>query len=209
MQLSLTLLAIGCAAASLNVRAQIKAQSFDTPSYVQFSAARFEVSENETNAVVTVVRSGDYRKTASVDFTTVEGSASSNVDFQPCGGTLVFASGQSIKTITIPILRETAGEPVKDFQVQLQQPAANTIVLTDSAVVEIIPQAPALNIALSGNGLTVSWPDVSLPYTLEAQLDGSWTAITTGVVLGENGWSASVPPSGQVAFFRLRLESQE
>src|SRR4051812_29553838 len=127
MHPSLSILAVlGCAAATLTASAQITAKSYDTPSYIEFSATRFEVAECETNAVVTVVRSGDYRKTAAIDYTTTAGTAESGIDFQPCGGTLVFASGQSVKTITIPILRDGPEATAKTFAVLLQNPAPNT-----------------------------------------------------------------------------------
>src|SRR5687767_8004600 len=115
MRPSLTLLALGCAA--FTAVAQIP-KSFDTPSYVQFSDPRYEVTESETNAVVTVMRTGDYRNTASVEYITVDGTAEGNVDFQPSGGTLVFQAGQSMKTITIPILREEPVVAAKTFAVQ-------------------------------------------------------------------------------------------
>lgn len=204
---SLKMLVIGCAAATLSVSAQYTAKNYDTPSYVQFSSARFEVNGTETNAVVTVVRSGDYRKTAAVGYITQDGTAAANVDFQPCGGTIVFSSGQSVRTITIPILRETSAGAAKSFQVQLQEPAANTIVLTDSAEIEIMADLPSLEIELAGGGLLISWPDTGLPYQLEAQVNGFWSAVTTEAASEDGVLSVTVAPEGQVVLFRLRLVS--
>src|SRR4051812_40939785 len=97
------LLVCGFAVVGAEAGSKYVAQNYDTPSYIQFSAPRFEVTETATNAVVTVVRTGDYRKTTSVEYATVEGTAEVNVDFQACGGTLTFPAGQSYKTITIPV----------------------------------------------------------------------------------------------------------
>jgi hypothetical protein len=208
MRNPLLLLIVACASATcLTTSAQIKAQSYDTPSYVQFSAPRYEVSENETNAVVTVVRSGDYRNPASVDFTTREGTAADNVDFQPCGGTIVFTAGQSFRTISIPILRSS--EPIsKTFQVELAEADANTIVTTPSAEIEIKPLPPALTIMVKSGGLLVSWPDSGSSFVLEAQIDGAWTAVSTAPTLDQGTWTVAIDSTAPLALFRLRLQSQ-
>src|SRR3569832_1127281 len=152
--LSLLLTIVCAAATSVTASAQIKAFLYDTPSYVQFSAPRYEVSETETNAVVTLVCSGDYRKSASVDYTTREGTATDNVDFKPCGGTIVFAAGESFRTINILILRPT--DPVtKTFQVELAEGDVNTVVTTPTADVAIVPLPPALSFGVNTNGLLV------------------------------------------------------
>jgi hypothetical protein len=201
------LLTIACASVtSVTVSAQIKAQSYDTPSYVQFSAPRYEVSETETNAVVTLVRSGDYRKSASVDYTTREGTASDNVDFKPCGGTIVFAAGESFRAITIPILR--GSEPVaKIFQVELAQGDLNTVVTTPTADVEIKPLPPALSIGVNTNGLLVSWADSGTQFTLEALVDGTWAAVQNAPSLDQGVWTVPIDGSAPIALFRLRQET--
>jgi hypothetical protein len=208
MRNTLLLLAVaGFAATSLNVSAQIKAQGYDTPSYVQFSAPRYEVSETETNAVVTLVRSGDFRKTASIDYTTQEGTAADGVDFEACGGTVVFAAGQSFRTITIPILRSPA--PVtKTFQVQMTEGDFNTVVTTPSAEVEIKPQPPGLRIAAKKAALVVSWPDSGAKFVLEGQVDGQWSAVNAPPVLADGNWTVTLTPGAPVILFRLRLDSE-
>ena len=192
-------------ATCLNVSAQIKAQDYDTPSYVQFSLPRYEVSQTETNAVVTIVRSGDSRKTASVDYTTVEGTASEGVDFQACGGTIVFAAGQCFRTITIPVTR-SSDLVTKTFQVELTEPGFDTIITTPTADVQIQPQPPALNIAAKKGALVISWPDSETAFVLEAQVDGQWFAVGVAPTLGDGTWSVTFTPTIPVALFRLRQE---
>ena len=195
-------------ATCLNTSAQIKAQGYDTPSYVQFSAPRYEVSATETNAVVTIVRTGDSRKIASVDYATREGTASDNVDFQPCGGTIVFAAGQSFRTITVPILRSP--EPVtKTFQVEISEGDPGTIVTTPTAQVEIKPQPPALNIAAANGGLVISWPESASKFVLEAQLDGQWAAVGIEPELADGTWTVAFTPTAPIVLFRLRLDSAQ
>jgi hypothetical protein len=186
--------------------AQIKAQGYDTPSYVQFSAPRYEVSETETNAVVTIVRSGDSRKIASVEYSTREGTASDNVDFQPCGGSIVFNPGENFRTITIPIVR-TAEPVTKTFQVEMTQGDLNTVVTTPSAAIEIKPQPPALNIAAGNGALVVSWPASESTFILEARVDGEWFAVAATPILTDGVWSVAVSPTSPIIFFRLRLDT--
>jgi hypothetical protein len=207
MRPSLSLIAVACLAIlTPAVRAQVVAKDTQTPSYVQFSAPHFEVSETETNAVLTVVRSGDFRNSSSVAYKTLEGTAESNVDFESTGGDLTFNPGECFKTITIPVLRNGKPAPDKTFKVALAQPSPDTIVLTAAADVSIKAAGPALSIALAADGLTVQWPDVGATCTLEAQVDGNWTAVTERPTLVDGSWAVKVNPSQTVALFRLRLE---
>lgn len=208
MHNALLLLIVGCSvAASLTTSAQIKPYDYDTPSFVQFTTPRYEVSEAQTNAVVTIVRTGDYRRQASVEYTTREGTAEEGVDFQPTGGKVVFQAGQSFRTITVPVVPNS--EPVvKTFAVELTAADAFTVVTTASAEVEIKPQPPALAIAVKNGALLVSWPDSGSPFVLEAQIDGAWSAVTNPPALAEGQWTAAVDTTAPVALFRLRAETQ-
>lgn len=197
----LALLAV--CAATFHADAQITTKGYDTPSYIEFATPRFEVSETETNAVVTVVRTGDYRRTASVDYSTQDGTAEGNVNFKPCGGTLVFAAGESFKTINIPVLREQP-EPVKTFQVALAQPATSqVVVITPTAEVEIKSTPPSLAIKLESSGIQISWADIGVPFRLESQIDGSWVQVGDSPELIEGEWKVQIAVGARVELFRL------
>lgn len=208
MRNALLTLLVGCSTATcLTTSAQYKPYDTETPSYVQFSDPRYEVSATETNAVVTIVRTGDYRKQASVEYNTREGTAEDGVDFQACGGRIVFLAGQSFRTITVPILR--ASEPVtKTFAVEMASADPYTVVTTTTAEVEIKPQPPALTIAVRSGALVVSWPDTDSPFVLEAQIDSAWSALPNSAALEDGHWSVAVDPGAPVALFRLRAQTQ-
>jgi hypothetical protein len=209
MRNSLLLTTVACLGATcLSVSAQIKAQGYDTPSYIQFSAPRYEVTETETNAVITLVRTGEYRTTASVDYTTVEGTAAENIDFEPTGGTIVFPAGQCFRTITIPVLRSSK-PGAKTFQVELSQADVNSIVVTPTVDIEIKPQPPALDIAVKKGALVVSWPDSGSPFVLDAQVDGQWSRVDAAPALANGVWTVTFTPTAPVALFRLRLEAEQ
>jgi hypothetical protein len=209
MRLSLALSAIVAVAALSppTARAQYRILGYDTPSYIQFSSQRFEVNGTETNAVITVVRTGDFRNPASVDYATQDGTAEGNVHFRPCGGTINFPAGQSMRTISIPIIREQP-EPPKTFNVELVQTSEASLVITPTAEVEI-QSLPTLSIAAdAGGAVKLSWADVGAPYVLEAKADGEWQGILNAPTLVDGEWTLSVSGAAPMAWFRLRLNAQ-
>jgi hypothetical protein len=205
--LALFIVASVAAVSSLTARAQFHIQGYDTPSYIQFSNPTFEVDGDQTNAVITLVRTGDYRKNASVDYATQDGTAEGNVHFKPCGGTVNFAAGQSIRTITIPILREQPAPP-KTFQVELVQTSDTSLVITPTAQVEI-KSLPTLSIlAASAAGVQLAWPDVGAAYVLEAKADGDWQAVASAPTLVDGEWTIALDANTPMEWFRLRLNAQ-
>ena len=114
---------------------------------VQFNPASYTVAENGGNVVVTVERVGGDTDVLTVDYQTESETAIGNEDYVPDTGTLVFADGQTSKTITITILDDTTAEGDESFSVRLSSaqstlggaaivgtnPATVTITDTDAA----------------------------------------------------------------------------
>lgn len=67
-------------------------------------AATYTVDENATNAVVKVQRTGGSFGSVSIDYVTSNGTALAGSDYAFSSGTLTFASGETEKSITIPVL---------------------------------------------------------------------------------------------------------
>jgi len=80
-----------------------------------------------TNLVFDVTRTGDLSVASSVDFTTTNGSASAPEDFQAASGTLIFAAGESVKTIAVSVNGDTAIEADESMNVVLSNPIGATI----------------------------------------------------------------------------------
>jgi uncharacterized delta-60 repeat protein/uncharacterized repeat protein (TIGR01451 family) len=74
------------------------------PGSFGFAVANFEVNENGSNGVVTVVRSIGTAGEVSVAYATSPGSAVAGVDYSPVSGTLHFADGETVQTFTVPII---------------------------------------------------------------------------------------------------------
>jgi len=77
---------------------------------LSFSAPTFFVGESATNAVITVDRYFGSAGTVSVQFQTLDGTATAPADYLGTNGTLVFADGQTQATFTVPILNDTQVE---------------------------------------------------------------------------------------------------
>jgi len=75
----------------------------DAAGTVQFSATNYDAIKGN-DVVVTVKRVNGSAGIAAVNYTTTDGTASSNVDYRPTSGILMFAAGETSKTFTVNVL---------------------------------------------------------------------------------------------------------
>lgn len=108
----------------------------DEPS-LAFDTAAYVVSESSASVIVKVVRSGPTTTAASVNYTTVNGSAVAGSDYTTTSGTLQFPAGTSSKTITIPLLKDTVVEGTENFSVHLFNPSGVQLGNVSDATVTI------------------------------------------------------------------------
>src|SRR5690348_8782150 len=73
-------------------------------STLQFSASTCTVAENAGTATLSVRRLNGTNTVASVDFATIDGTATTGLKYMATNGTLVFATGETNQTIGVPIL---------------------------------------------------------------------------------------------------------
>ncbi|MGH7894473.1 MAG: Calx-beta domain-containing protein, partial [Candidatus Binatia bacterium] len=111
-------------------------------SMLQFSAAKYLVSEASGPVVLTVTRTGsDFSAPVSVNYTMTAGSAVAGSDYTASSGTLSWASGDSTsRTITIAITNDAVAESPEQFTVTLSAvspgaglgtPAVATVLILD------------------------------------------------------------------------------
>lgn len=86
---------------------------------ISFSTPTFFAGENATNALITVDRYFGSAGTVTVQFRTLDGSATAQADYLPTNGTLVFADGQTQATFTVPILNDALVEGSETVQLLL------------------------------------------------------------------------------------------
>ena len=154
---------------------------------LQFSGAGYTPAENDVSVTLTVIRTNGSDGEVSVDFSSLDGNASSGEDYQTVSGTLIFTSGEVSKNIVVPLLDDAIYEGTENFVVNLSNVIGGAILGTsNSAAVTIMendPVPPAGSVQFSassynvvenvaGGNLTVtvtrtggSFGDISVDYT--------------------------------------------
>ncbi|WP_392532513.1 PA14 domain-containing protein [Nostoc sp. C117] len=91
------------------------------------------VNENDGTATVTVTRS-NASGAASVNYTTVDGTAKAGSDYQAISGVLNFAVGQTSKTISIAIKDDTVTEADETFTLKFSNAVGVLLPITQTSV---------------------------------------------------------------------------
>ncbi|HUJ10721.1 MAG TPA: Calx-beta domain-containing protein [Verrucomicrobiae bacterium] len=111
---------------------------------VQFAQSAFTVNQGESNAVITINRTGGTNTTATVFFGTSDGSAKAGVDYTSTSGTVTFTKGVSTTTVDVPLL---PGNPLSTNQtvnLKLSNPNGMVLGSPSNAVLTIIATGPTV-----------------------------------------------------------------
>ena len=100
--------------------------TISVPAVVDFDSATATVSEDSGSVTLAVVRSASLSGTASVRYSTADGTAYAGGHYSAKAGTLNFAGNDIFKTISIPIIPNTTVGTDKTFTVTLSRPGAGT-----------------------------------------------------------------------------------
>ncbi|MDX6269981.1 MAG: large repetitive protein [Acidobacteriota bacterium] len=119
------------------------------PSYTINNASIPEPSTGSVNMPFTVALSYAYGSPVSVDFATADGTATAaGGDYTPTSGTLNFAAGQTLQTISVPVLGngDTSDE---NFTVTLSNPVNSVLGATVTATGTITEASPPGRVLIS------------------------------------------------------------
>ena len=121
---------------------------------IQFSTANKSASEGnpditKNDLTINVIRSGDTSGTSTVDYTTSDTAgaspcsttgvgASSRCDYLTTLGTLTFAAGETLKTISIPIIDDVYAEGDENFTITLSNPSGAALGTPATATLTIV-----------------------------------------------------------------------
>ncbi len=112
----------------------------DAPPELSFAAASPTVSENVSSGVlsVTVQLAPTSGVTATVAYSTSDGTATAGQDYQPVQGIITFTAGTTSAVIPIPILNDALAEGNEWFHLTLSDPVNGVITGTNPAQIVIV-----------------------------------------------------------------------
>ena len=113
------------------------------------------VDKTATNVTFTITRTTNTTTPATVDFTTQGGTAVAGQDFSPVSGVLVFAAGETSKTVTVTILSNSRTELVENFSFVVT-PDTSAIVPNGTVVITIPADPPLPTIAVATATVTMT-----------------------------------------------------
>ena len=122
--------------------------NFVTQAILQFSSASYTIDEGVASATITVSRSSDILSTSSVDYQTNDnfafvecnvnnGLANQRCDYITSVGTLTFATNETSKTFTVPIIDDSQVEGDETLNLSLSNPVGGTLGSQNTAVLTI------------------------------------------------------------------------
>ena len=89
------------------------------PGSLQFESATYSLDENVAILDITVTRTGGSTGTVTIDFATIDGTATAGEDYTATAGTLTFLDGEITRAISIPMLDDAVFEGDEDFSILL------------------------------------------------------------------------------------------
>jgi uncharacterized repeat protein (TIGR01451 family) len=110
----------------------------DASPTVDFESGSYTVGEGSGPAVVTVTLSTPSGRDVTVDYDTIDGTATAPDDYGDTGGTLAFAPGVTVLTFTVTIVDDGLSEGNESLTLALSNPGNATIGTNDPAALTIV-----------------------------------------------------------------------
>lgn len=142
---------------------------------MEFTTPYYEITENGLTATITVQRRGGTTDDVTVDYQTIDDTATAPSDYTTTTGTLTFLEAETIQTFTVPIIDDTIGEDTEVVGLMLTN-------ATSGASLGAIPNA-YLSIISDDSGVGFS----SSTYTVNEGVAGGAVFITVTRTGSTNG----------------------
>lgn len=124
---------------------------------LEFSRQRYDVSETDGHATITVRRVGGSGGAVSVDYATSDGTADAPGDYATTSGTLNFADGETTKTFDVPVNWDGLAEGDETISLALANPANGADLGTNAAsVIHISDDGASAPVQFSASSYNVS-----------------------------------------------------
>ncbi|MFT2092936.1 PQQ-binding-like beta-propeller repeat protein [Paraglaciecola sp. 2405UD69-4] len=115
---------------------------------LNFDSTNYSVNEGDENLVLTITRTNGSNGEVSVDYVSKIDSATTD-DYTDLQGTLVFADGETNKTLTISIIDDDFAEDIETFSVELSNASG-----------AILGEIISTTVTITDNDSTTSTPEV-------------------------------------------------
>jgi hypothetical protein len=142
---------------------------------VQFSSASYSVDEDRGPALITATLNVASPLTATVTYSTSNGSALAGSDYVPAYGILTFAPGITTRTFTVTIINDRGEEPDETLSLTLSNPLSAMLGIPYTATLVIVDDD-------AGAGPCDGQPYPARPIAL-GRPDCFWTDVSPGSVV--------------------------
>jgi Calx-beta domain-containing protein/FG-GAP repeat protein len=170
---------------------------------IQFSTQAYSASEGDTNAVISITRTGGSSGAVSVRIRSSDLTATSGQDYTPVDTIVEFANADTAaKTVSVPLTNDTTVEGPESLQLALSEPSGGAKVGTaGTAVVTIAdndvapPAAPRASTAVITGAVQVAWTESggATSYTVSIDSRGKSAFAPVGAALPASQRSLTVP----------------
>ncbi|MFC0588208.1 putative Ig domain-containing protein [Novosphingobium aquiterrae] len=159
-----------------------------------------EGDSGTTNAVFTVTLSAASGQSVGVNYATADGTATQPADYTSTSGTLTFAPGQTTRTITVPVIGETAPEANETYFVNISGATNATIadnqglgtITNDDVPVTLTPGSIPGGTVGTAYSQTITPSGGTSPYSFSITAG----ALPAGLTLSSGGTLSGTPTAG-------------
>jgi probable HAF family extracellular repeat protein len=137
---------VGQIAGSSNGHAVVLNPVASLPTLAVNDLSVIEGNSGSVAANFTVNLSAASSAAVTVQFTTVDGTATAGSDYQATSGTLTFGPGETSKSVTVSVIGDRLAEANETFSVILGQPT-NATIANDTGVGTIVDDEPRISIS--------------------------------------------------------------
>ncbi len=115
------------------------------PGVIGLETSIYTVNEVDGSVDITLLRTNGSDGIVTIDYDTVDASAIAGEDYSTASGTLIFADGETSKTVTIPILDDNLAEGSEDFSFTIDNIVGDaTLLVPRTALIKIIDDETGL-----------------------------------------------------------------
>jgi len=139
--------------AVLDARTNATVSITDNDTGIQFEFGSYSVAEDAGSVLIGVLRGNDGNFPVTVEYATIDGTATAGQDYTATAGKLEFAAGEKIKLFTIPILNDGLKEANETFRLYLTNATGTVLGTRKAAILTIVDNDPGVQFEFNEYGV--------------------------------------------------------